>query len=126
MYARLGQLPREILIPLIFVMAIIGSYSFRGNFYDVVIMLFFGFVGYILRVITIPDAPMVITFLITPMMEANLRRALMINRGEWIQALFNSPLAIGICISCLVLTFLAVRFEASKRLGIGGISKDSL
>ncbi len=117
-YARLGQLPRQILIPLIFMMTIIGSYSFRGNPYDVVVMLIFGFVGYITRILRIPDAPLVITFLITPMMEANLRRALIINRGDWIQALFNSPLAIGLFVSCLVLTFLAIRFEASKRLGV--------
>ena len=118
LYARLGQLPRQILIPLIFMMAIIGSYSFRENPYDVIVMLIFGFIGYILRVLRIPDAPMVITFLITPMMEANLRRALLINRGDWIQALFHSSLAIGLFFSCLILAFLAIRFEASKRLGI--------
>jgi len=118
LYARLGQLPRQILIPLIFMMAIIGSYSSEGNPYDVLIMLIFGFIGYIMRVLRIPDAPMVITFLITPMMESNLRRALMINRGDWIQTLFHSPLAIGLFVSCLILTFLAVRFEASKRLGM--------
>ena len=118
LYARLGQLPRQILIPLIFMMAIIGSYSFQGNPYDVFIMLIFGFVGYIMRILRIPDAPLVITFLITPMMESNLRRALMINRGDWMGALFHSPLAIALFASCLVLTFLAIRFEASKRLSI--------
>jgi len=42
-YARLGQLPRHLVIPLITMMAVIGSYSFQGNPYDVVVMLFFGF-----------------------------------------------------------------------------------
>ncbi|MBW1698928.1 MAG: tripartite tricarboxylate transporter permease [Deltaproteobacteria bacterium] len=118
LYARLGQLPREILIPLILMMSIIGAYSYRGNPYDVVVMLIFGFIGYVIRILRIPDAPMVITFLITPMMEANLRRALLIHRGDWIKALFHSPLAIGLFISCVTLTFLAIRFEASKRLGV--------
>jgi putative tricarboxylic transport membrane protein len=116
-YARLGQLPRQILIPLIFMMAIIGSYAFRGNPYDVVVMLAFGLVGYGMRILRIPDAPLVITFLITPMMEANLRRALLINRGDWVQALFHSSLAIGLLISSIILTSLAIRFEVSKRLG---------
>jgi putative tricarboxylic transport membrane protein len=119
-YSRLGQLPRQILIPLIFMMAIIGSYAFQGNPYDVIVMLAFGLIGYGMRILRIPDAPLVITFLITPMMEANLRRALLINRGDWIQALFHSPLAIGLFISCVVLSFLAIKFEASKRLSMAG------
>jgi len=41
-YARLGQVPRYLVIPLISMMAVIGSYSFQGNPYDVVIMLFLG------------------------------------------------------------------------------------
>ena len=108
-------------------MAIIGSYSYEGNPYDVVVMLIFGFIGYLLRIFRIPDAPLVITFLITPMMESNLRRALLISRGDWIGALFNSPLAIGLFLSCLILTFLAIRFEASKRLGVevDKVKKDS-
>ena len=118
LYSRLGQLPREILIPLIFVLAITGSYSFRGNPYDVVITLAFGLIGYVMRILKIPDGPMVITFLVTPMMEANLRRALLIHRGDVMKALFHSPLAIMLCICGIVLTFLAVRFEASKRLGV--------
>jgi putative tricarboxylic transport membrane protein len=97
-------------------MAIIGSYAYQGNKYDVVVMLAFGLIGYGMRTLRIPDAPLVITFLITPMMEANLRRALLINRGDWFQTLFHSPLAIALCISCVVLSFLAIRLEVSKRL----------
>jgi len=118
LYSRLGRLPREILIPLIFMMAIIGSYAYQGNKYDVVVMLAFGLIGYGMRTVRIPDAPLVITFLITPMMEANLRRALLINRGDWLQALFHSPLAIALSISCIVLSFLAIRLEVSKRLSM--------
>ena len=118
LYSRLGRLPREILIPLIFMMAIIGSYSYQGNKYDVVVMLAFGLIGYGMRAVRIPDAPLVITFLITPMMEANLRRALLINRGDWLEALFHSPLAIGLCIACFALSFLAIRLEVSKRLSM--------
>lgn len=118
LYARLGELPKPMLIPLILIMAIIGSYSFRGNPYDVIIMLVMGFVGYGLRLLGIPDAPLVITFLITPMMEANLRRALLISRGDWLQALLNSPLSIGLLISCIILTFLSIKFQVSQRLSM--------
>ncbi|MFQ5894865.1 MAG: tripartite tricarboxylate transporter permease [Nitrospinota bacterium] len=116
LYARLGQLPRHVLIPLIVMMAIIGSYSFQGNPYDVVIMLVFGLVGFGMRQLGIPDAPLVITFLITPMMEASIRKALLISRGDWFEALFKSPLAVGLFLSAIVLTYVSVRLQVHERV----------
>ncbi len=116
LYARLGELPRPILIPLIVMMAVIGTYSFRGNPYDVVVMLAFGVLGFIMRFLGIPDAPLVITFLIAPMMEASIRRALLISRGDWFEALFKSPLAVGLFISAIVLTTVCIRLNISERL----------
>jgi len=116
LYARLGQLPRNLMVPLIVMMAVIGSYSFQGNPYDVVIMLFFGFVGFVMRLFGIPDAPLVITFLIAPMMEASLRRALLISQGEWFTALFKSPLAISLAVAAVVLTYLSARLQVMERI----------
>jgi putative tricarboxylic transport membrane protein len=67
-------------------------------------------------VLEIPTAPVVISFLITPMMESNLRRALIISRGEWIQALFGSPLSIGLALATVVLTFLCIKLKASEKM----------
>jgi putative tricarboxylic transport membrane protein len=116
LYARLGQLPRHLVIPLITMMAVIGSYSFQGNPYDVVIMLVFGFIGFGMRTLGIPDAPLVITFLITPMMEGSLRRALLINQGDWFLALFKSPLAISLFVAGVVLTYLSIRLQVMERI----------
>ena len=114
LYAMLGQLPREILVPLILIMAIIGSYVYQGNPYDVLVMLIMGFLGYWLRSVGIPDAPLVITFLITPMMESSLRRALIIARGNWLEALFPGSLSISLAIAALVLTYLAIKVAPSR------------
>ncbi|MEE8622781.1 MAG: tripartite tricarboxylate transporter permease, partial [Alphaproteobacteria bacterium] len=108
--------PRPLLIPLIMLMAVIGSYAYQGNPYEVVIMLVFGLVGFGMRIFGIPEAPMVITFLITPMAEASVRRALLINQGDWFAALFHSPLAIGLFVSVLVLSYLAIRLRVGERL----------
>jgi len=120
LYARLGLLPKPLLVPLIFMMATIGSFAFRGNPYDVVLALIFGLVGYGMRVVGIPTAPLVISVLITPMMEANLRRALIIGRGDWIQALFGSPLSIGLVVATAVLTFISLKLKAAEVMGGGG------
>lgn len=116
LYARLGQLPRALLVPLIITMAVIGSYAYEGNPYDVVIMLFFGLVGFGMRLLRIPEAPLVITFLIGPMAEASLRRALLINQGQWLDALFGSALAIGLFVAVLVLSVIAARLQVMERL----------
>ena len=115
-YARLGELPRPLLIPLIMLMAVIGSFAYQGNPYEVVIMLVFGLVGFGMRIFGIPEAPMVITFLLAPMAEASLRRALLINQGDWFAALFHSPLAIGLFVSVLALSYLAIRLRVGERL----------
>ena len=46
-------------------------------------MLGLGFLGFMMRKVGVPEAPLIITFLIAPMLEENLRRALLINRGDW-------------------------------------------
>jgi putative tricarboxylic transport membrane protein len=116
LYARLGLLPKPLLVPLVFMMATIGSFAFRGNPYDVVLALIFGLVGYGMKVVGIPTAPLVISFLITPMMESNLRRALLIGHGEWIQALFGSPLSIGLVVATILLTFLSLKLKAAEMM----------
>jgi len=113
LYARLGLLPKSLLVPLIFMMATIGSFAFRGNPYDVVLALVFGLLGYGMRIAEIPTAPLVISFLVTPMMEANLRRALIISHREWIQALFGSPLSIGLVVATAVLTFISLKLKGA-------------
>lgn len=115
-YAKLGLLPKPMLVPLVFLMATIGSYAYRGNPYDVVLALGFCFLGYLLNIFRIPVAPLVISFLVTPMMEANMRRALMIGHGDWIKALFGNPLSIGLIIATTILLFLSVKMMSSKKI----------
>lgn len=107
-YARLGQLPANILVPTIMVMAVIGAYAARGDVNDIFIMLSLGFVGYLMRRVGLPEAPLIITFLIAPLLEDNLRRALLINRGDWVPALFGTTLGLtlaGLAVLIVVLTF---------------------
>ena len=117
-YAKLGQLPAPLLVPTVMMMAVIGSYSFENNPYDVVIMLFFGMMGYFMRTFKIPEAPLIITFLLAPQAEENIRRSLLINEGDWMAALFTSPLAIGLAVAVVFLTYLSTRvqLQVAKRM----------
>lgn len=119
-YARLGQLSPSILVPTIMVMAVIGAYSARGDVYDIYMMLGLGFMGFMMRRIGVPEAPLIITFLIAPMLEDNLRRALLINRGEWMPALFNSPLAITMAAVAVLVIVVTIRMNVGAKLASVG------
>jgi putative tricarboxylic transport membrane protein len=115
-YAKLGQLPTQLLVPIVMLMAVVGAYSYNNNAYDVMIMLFFGVLGYFMRLTKIPEAPLVITFLLGPQVEENLRRALLINEGHWAPTLFGSWLAIGLAVAVVVFTYLSARVHISERM----------
>jgi putative tricarboxylic transport membrane protein len=124
-YARLGQLPGEILVPVIMVMAVIGAFAARGDPYDVYMMLGLGFLGFLMRRVGIPEAPLVITFLIAPLLEDNLRRALLINRGEWWPALFGSALGIGLAGFALFVILLTFKMNIGRRLSAVGRQEET-
>jgi len=115
-YAKLGELPPQLLVPIVMMMAIIGAYSYDSNPYDVIIMVCCGLLGYGMRLFKVPEAPLVITFLLAPQAEENIRRGLLINQGDWFAALFNSPLAIGLAISVVVLTYISTRLRMADRM----------
>ncbi|MEQ8365910.1 MAG: tripartite tricarboxylate transporter permease [Roseicyclus sp.] len=125
-YARLGQLSPSILVPTIMVMAVIGSYSARGDVYDIYMMLGLGFMGFLMRRIGVPEAPLIITFLIAPMLEDNLRRALLINRGEWMPAMFGSTLGITMAAFAALVIVITIRVNVGAKLAtVGRMSGDT-
>lgn len=115
-YAKLGELPAPLLVPIVMTMAVIGAYSYENNPYDVLVMLAFGLLGFFMRSYRIPEAPLVITFLLAPQAEENLRRGLLINEGDWFATLLNSPLAIGLALGVVVLTYISSRMRIAERM----------
>ncbi len=115
-YAKLGHLPPTLLVPIVLAMALVGAFAYQSNPYDVLLVLVFGVVGYFFRIFKIPEAPLIITFLLAPMAEESLRRALLISRGDWSSALFTSPLAIGLAAITLALSIIFTRTHVTRRV----------
>lgn len=124
-YARLGQVPGEVLVPIIMIMAIIGSFAARGDPADVYMMLGLGFMGFLMRRVGIPEAPLVIIFLIAPLLEENLRRALLINRGDWGGALFGSSLGIGLAGFSILVLVITLKMNVGSKLATLGHEDDN-
>ncbi|WP_029348935.1 tripartite tricarboxylate transporter permease [Bosea sp. 117] len=82
MWVRLLTVPYHVLYPLIVGFCCIGVYSVNNNAFDVFAMALFGVVGYVLVRLECEPAPLLLGFIIGPMLEEYLRRALLISRGD--------------------------------------------
>ena len=100
-WVRLLTVPYSLLYPVILVLICVGVYSVNSSLFDVSVAIFFGLVGYGMRILDFEPAPLLIGFVIGPMMEENLRRALSMSGGNY-QALIDRP------ISATVLTITAI------------------
>lgn len=101
-WVQLLRVPYRWLYPAILVFCCIGVFSINVNVWDVWVTIFFGFVGYLFVKLDCEPAPLVLGFILGPMMEENLRRALLLSRGDP-SIFFTSPISCGFLITALVL-----------------------
>ncbi len=81
-FAKVITVRKGILLPIIFVLSIVGSYSMRNSLFDVWLALCFGVIGFFLQRYRFPVSPILLALILGPMAEANLRRALIISDGS--------------------------------------------
>ena len=90
------QVPRERLMPVIFVLCTIGSFAIASRIFDIWVMLGFGLVGYALRRMDYPMAPLVLGIVLGPILDKNLRRGLVLTDGE-LMPFFTPPPSAWCC-----------------------------
>jgi len=82
-WVKLLQVPYRLLYPAILLFCCIGVYSIQNNVWDVYMTALFGVLGWIFVKLECEPAPLLLGFILGPMMEENLRRALLLSRGDW-------------------------------------------
>lgn len=93
-YAKITKVPTSVLIPIIAVLCILGAFSFRCLAFDMILVLFFGIVGYFMDRLGIPLAPFVLAFVLGKSAELNFRRAMMLMAGGSATSVIFTPLSI--------------------------------
>ena len=94
-YAKITKVPSSVLIPVIAALCMLGAFSYRNLPFDMIIVLFFGIVGFYMDRTGIPMAPFVLAFVLGKSAEIDLRRAAMIMKGNGLSALLHPlPLAL--------------------------------
>jgi TctA family transporter len=77
------KIPYNVLFPSILFFCCIGTYSVNNNLHDVFITATFGLMGYAMMRLDLDAAPLMLGFILGPMLEENFRRALLLSRGEF-------------------------------------------
>ncbi len=103
LWVRLLRVRYAVLFPLILFIALIGAYVINGSEMDLYMMLFFGIVGYLMRKFDYEPAPLILAYVLSPILEDSLRQSLIISSGS--MGIFVSrPIAAGfLFISALLL-----------------------
>ena len=100
------NLPKWFLVPFITTLCIVGSYAIKNNMYDVIIMIVFGIIGYLFEKGGFPVGPVVLAIILGPMIERNLRQALIASGGvvPFLTALVTKPISL-ILLILIILSF---------------------
>ncbi len=107
-FVRILQVPSWILLPGVTMISFVGIYSLSGSYFDLILMVGFGALGYVLRKLDIPTVPVILGILLGGNMENALRRAMVLSDGD-AMFLFSTPIAIGLWIAA-ILGFVAPMF----------------
>jgi len=75
------MVPRQKLMPIIFVLCVVGSYAITGRMFDVGVMVVFGIIGFYMREMEYPMAPLILGIILGDILDKNLRRALILTDG---------------------------------------------
>ncbi len=83
-FVKLLKLPKYILLPIIFVLCIVGAFGLNNRVFDTYIVIAFGIIGYIFLRLKMPVAPLIMGFVLGSTVETYMRRALMNSKGSWL------------------------------------------
>lgn len=125
-FAKVTLTPKNILSAFVLSLSIMGTYAVRGNVTDVLVMLVFGVVGYLLKLYKYNVVPIVLGLILGPIAEQGLSQALLLN-GNSLSTTLLSMLTRPICIVLLLLMIASIctPFIMDKRKSKNGISEET-
>ena len=114
LFTRMLAIPYSILVPLIAAVSFVGVYGVHSGTFDLILMVVLGIVGYIMRKLDFPTAPIILGFVLAELMEQNLRRALAITNGD-ASILFESPISIALWILAVLVLVVPIVLRRRKK-----------
>jgi putative tricarboxylic transport membrane protein len=113
LWVKVLKVPYTILMPLILLFCLIGAYSINNNIADVIMMIIFGLAGYILRKFEYETAPLLLAFILGPMLETAFRQSLILSDGD-ILIFLRRPIS-GVALIISAMLFVSTGFSLYRK-----------
>jgi putative tricarboxylic transport membrane protein len=115
LWVKLIKVPYRFLFPSILFFCMIGSYSINNSIFDVFVMLLFGIVGYVSRKFQYESAPLVMAFILGPMLENSLRQSLLMSMGDF-SIFFTRAISVSCLLMAIALLLLPIFFRTREKI----------
>ena len=120
-WARISRVPYHVLAPIVLAVCVVGAYAPRNTMFDVWVAIAFGIVGYVMRRLQMPLAPMVLGFLLGPLFEQSLRQSIAL---QGTPAIFlTRPIPLALIIGAVLV--LGVTLWLRRSRAVSGLIRDS-
>jgi len=104
-WVKLLKVPYSILFPMILFFCLLGVYTVNNSYIEIIIMIIFGGIGYLMKKFGYEGAPLVLAFVLSPMMENAFRQSLIMSAGGF-GIFFSRPISLGLLLVTMVLLLL--------------------
>ncbi|AOT73115.1 C4-dicarboxylate ABC transporter permease [Geosporobacter ferrireducens] len=106
-FTKLVEIRKGILIPMIIILSVVGSYTINNNIFDIYWMLAFGVLGYIMKTYDFPVGPLVLGLILGPMLDTNYRRSVMSAGSipEFFLDVLQNPISLFLFVAIVVMIF---------------------
>lgn len=112
---RLADVHSALIFPVVLVFCVVGSYAINQNLFDVWAALAFGVLGYIMKQFDFPVAPLLIAFILEPILERGFRQSLLMSSGT-LEIFFTKPISLMFLILTVVSLFFIIRGIMKKKI----------
>ncbi|MDR1932909.1 MAG: tripartite tricarboxylate transporter permease [Spirochaetales bacterium] len=112
-FVRLLQIPKSILLSVIVCLCVVGAFAGNNRVFDVWAMGIFGALGFIMLKIKMPLPPVILGFILGPILESNMRRGLQLHHGDWIP-FFTRPIS-GVFLAIAALSIIMTAIKEIRR-----------
>jgi putative tricarboxylic transport membrane protein len=116
LFVQILKVPYGILSPLIIMFVLLGAYALNNSVIDVFVTILFGLLGYVIKRYNFEPAPLVLAFVLGPMMETSFRQSLIMSRSGSIGIFFSRPISGTLLVIAILVLFLPLMKQRLKRL----------
>ena len=113
-FVKLLNIQKYILLTIVFVFCLVGGFGVNNRLFDVWTILIFGIIAYVLEKFKYPIPPLIMGFILGPVIQINLRRGLMFSQGNFSKFLLRPISGTIIMITALVIIFKLIRTKKRK------------